>query len=83
MDLPVATDDGREITGLFRTEFVTDQTGMTVFPLCGSLPQVSGNTGRPANEYTRSYEAAAPDTTQASLTFREYERDARMPVPLF
>ena len=81
MDLPVATDDGREITGPFRTEFVTDQTGMTVFPLCGSLPQVSGNTGRPANEYTRSYGAATLDTTQASLTFREYERDARTPIP--
>ena len=81
MDLPVAKDNGREITGLVRAEFVTDQAGMTVFPLSGSAPQVAGAPPWTVNEYTRSYESASLDTTAASLTVREYERDPRESVP--
>ena len=81
MDLPVATSYGREITGLVRSEFVTDESGMTVFPLSGSAPQVAGTPLWTVNSYTRSYEAASLDTTQASLTLREYEREEREAVP--
>lgn len=80
MDLPVATDSEHDITGLVRTEFVTDQRTMTVFPLSGSAPQTD-NALWSVNDYTRSYEAASLDTGAASLTVREYQLDPRVPVP--
>ena len=35
LDLPVATDNGRPITGPVRVEFIADQPGVTMFPLSG------------------------------------------------
>ena len=67
MKVPVATENGAEITGVVRTELIADEPGITSFPLSG-------------NDYTRSYEAVSLDTASASLTCREYERDRRQPV---
>ena len=66
--LPVATDEGREITGLVRTEFLAEESGIVSYPLSG-------------NDYTSSYEAVSLDTDSAIFTRREYEGDPRVPVP--
>jgi hypothetical protein len=68
MRLPVATERGRPITGLVRTEFIADAPGIASFPLSG-------------NAYTRSYPAAAPDPARARFTVREREGDPRTPIP--
>ena len=68
MALPVATDGDREITGTVRAEFVSDESGVVCYPLSG-------------NDYTASHETASLDTSAATLTCREYERDPRIPVP--
>src|ERR671924_2199155 len=41
--VPIAQDNGSPITGVVRTELMTDETGVTCFPLSG-------------NEYSSSYE---------------------------
>ena len=64
MTLPIATENGREITGVVRSEFIAGEPGALVYPLSG-------------NEFTQSYEAISLDTAQATLTYREYERDPR------
>ena len=66
--LPVATNTGTEITGLVRCEFIADEPGRVTFPLSG-------------NDYTRSYPAASLDTASATFSHREYQRDARLPIP--
>ena len=81
MQLPIATDEGREITGVVRTEFISDEPGNVTFPLSGSAPQAAGPRLRWNNDYTASYEAASLDTALATLTCREYERDQRIPIP--
>jgi hypothetical protein len=68
LDLPVATDSGRPITGPVRVEFIADQPGITTFPLGGRVS-------------TRSHPAVSRDTAKASLTRRRYPGDARLPVP--
>jgi hypothetical protein len=68
LDLPVATDNGRTITGPVRVEFIADQPGITTFPLSGRAP-------------TRSHPTASLDTAKASLTRRRYPGDARVSVP--
>ena len=67
MTVPTATDKGREITGVVRTELIADEPGLRCFPLSG-------------NDYTLSYPAASLDTREATLTYREYERDPRIPI---
>lgn len=67
MQLPVATNGEEPITGLTRTEFVAHEPGITCIPLS-------------ANDYTRSYQAAALDTSGATLTMREYEPDDRIEI---
>ena len=67
MTLPIATENGREITGLVRAEFIAAEPGGMVFPLSG-------------NDHTLSYEAASLDTAQATFTCREYEGDPRTPI---
>ncbi|MEE8442640.1 MAG: alpha/beta hydrolase domain-containing protein [Dehalococcoidia bacterium] len=67
MTLPVAKSGGKEITGTMRAEFIASEPGILSWPLS-------------ANDYTLSYEATSLDTTQATLTRREYERDQREPV---
>ena len=66
--LPVATDEGREITGVVRTELLAEEPGIVSYPLSG-------------NDYTSSYEVASLDTASATFTRREYESDPRVPVP--
>ena len=68
MQLPIATDDGKTVTGPTRTEFVADEPGITCIPLS-------------ANGFTRSYRAATTDTECATLTCREYEMDERTTIP--
>ena len=68
LDLPVATDNGRSITGPVRVEFIADQPGITTFPLSGRAS-------------TRSHPTASLDTTRATSTRRRYPGDARMAVP--
>ena len=46
LDVPIAADDGKPITGTVRAEFIADAPGMTTFPLSGrastrSYPAVS------------------------------------------
>ena len=67
MTLPVATDNGSDITGTVRSELLSEQSGTVCLPLSG-------------NEYTQSYEAASLDTAMASLTCREHQRDRRVPI---
>ncbi len=69
LDLPVATDNGRPITGPVRVEFIADQPGVTVYPLSGRVS-------------TRSHPTVSRDTAKASLTRRRYPGDARIPVPV-
>ena len=68
MRLPVASHDDQPVTGDVRTEFMVEEPGVTALPLSG-------------NPYTDSYEAATSDTANCALTMREYERDARIPIP--
>jgi alpha/beta hydrolase family protein len=68
LDLPVATDNGRPITGPVRVEFIADQPGTTVYPLSGRVS-------------TRSHPTVSRDTAKASLTRRRYPGDTRIPVP--
>lgn len=67
MTLPVATDDGEELTGVVRSEFVADEPGIVSYPLS-------------TNGYTASHETVSLDTASATLTYREYERDERIPI---
>jgi hypothetical protein len=66
--VPVALENGGPITGVVRTEFITDEASVTCFPLSG-------------NDYSSSYEAASPDTRSATFTYREHESDPRQPIP--
>lgn len=68
LDLPVATDDGRPVTGLVRAEYIADRPGISTFPLSGWVS-------------TRSHPAVSLDTGRASLTRRRYPDDPRIPVP--
>ncbi|MGH8068688.1 MAG: alpha/beta hydrolase domain-containing protein [Candidatus Entotheonellia bacterium] len=68
IQVPMARENGSAITGVVRTEFLTDEPGVTCFPLSG-------------NDYTSSYEAVSLDTRSATFTSREHEADARQPIP--
>jgi hypothetical protein len=68
LDLPVASDNGRSLTGPVRVEFIADQAGITTFPLS-------------ARASTRSHPSVSLDTTTATLTRRRYPGDARVAVP--
>jgi Alpha/beta hydrolase domain len=67
IQVPVARENGSAITGVVRTEFITDEAGVTCFPLSG-------------NDYTSSYEAVSPDTRSATFTYREHEADPHQPI---
>lgn len=67
LNAPVATNNGREITGPVRMEFTAEEDGTFAIPLSG-------------NEYTSSYETAYLDTHSAKFTFREYENDSRQQI---
>ena len=68
LDLPVATDKGKPITGPVRTEFITTQSGIKTIPLSGR-----------AN--TRSHPTVSLDPRDATLTKRRYPGDTPIAVP--
>lgn len=68
LDLPVASDRGKPVTGLVRVEYIADQAGITTLPLSSRAS-------------TRSHPAVSLDTREARLTRRRYPEDAREPVP--
>ena len=68
MEVPVATDKGKEIVGVVRTEIVADEEGVFSMPLSAD-PRIA------------SYEAASTDKAPASLTVREKSYAARVPIP--
>ena len=68
LDLPVATDKGKPITGPVRVEYIAERHGITTYPLS-------------ARASTRSHPAVSLDTRKASLTRRRYPDDQRIPVP--
>jgi Alpha/beta hydrolase domain len=69
MDVPVATNRGKEIVGVVRTEIVVDEAGIFSMPLSAD-PRIA------------SYETASTDKSAASLTVREKSYEARMPIPV-
>src|SRR5260221_7599464 len=68
LDLPVASEAGRPITGLVRVEYIADAPGVTSFPLSGRVS-------------TRSHPTVSLDPRDAALTRRRYPDDERIAVP--
>lgn len=68
LDVPVATENGRTITGITRAEYIAAEPGMTTLPLSSLVS-------------TRSYPAASLDTRAAKLTRRRYARSPREEIP--
>ncbi|MBI1774660.1 MAG: hypothetical protein HYR63_04870 [Proteobacteria bacterium] len=68
MDVPVARDGERPLTGPVRAEFIADQAGVCSFPLSGVAS-------------TRSHPTVSLDTSQATLSRRQYAWDEPSPVP--
>ncbi len=64
LNVPVATDQGRPITGTTRTEFIAVEPGTKVFPLSSLVS-------------TRSNPTASLDTKSARLTRRRYTYSTR------
>ena len=67
LDVPVASGAAGPLTGLVRSEFIADRSGITTYPLSGWVS-------------TRSYPAASLDTSRATLTRRRYPGDPREPI---
>jgi Alpha/beta hydrolase domain len=68
LDLPVARERNRPITGPVRVEYIANRAGITTFPLSGHAS-------------TRSHPTVSLDPREASLTRRRYPYDERIPVP--
>lgn len=68
LNLPVATANGRAITGPVRVEYIATSPGQRTFPLSSRAS-------------TRSHPAVSLDTLSAKLTRRRYATDERIPVP--
>jgi hypothetical protein len=68
LDVPVASERGRPITGITRGEYIAAEPGVTTMPLSSLVS-------------TRSYPAASLDTGAARLTRRRYARGAREEIP--
>jgi len=68
LNVPAATNKGKPIISRVRTEIVVDEKGVKSQPLS-------------ADERVKSYQAAARDKSQASLTVREKSYGRRIPVP--
>ena len=68
LNAPAATNKGKPIISRVRTEIVVDEKGVKSQPLS-------------ADERVKSYQAAARDKSQASLTVREKSYGRRIPVP--
>jgi hypothetical protein len=68
LDLPVARERNRPITGPVRVEYIADRPGLTAFPLSG-------------HPSTRSHPTVSLDPREARLTQRRYPEDERIPIP--
>jgi Alpha/beta hydrolase domain len=68
MGVPVATDKGKEILGVVRTEIVADEDGVYSMPLSAD-PRIT------------SYEATGTDKSKAFLTVREKSYEQRTLIP--
>jgi hypothetical protein len=68
LDVPVATDNGRPITGRIRVEYIADAPGITCFPLSGRIA-------------AHSYAAVSRNTRDAVLTRRRYPYDTPEVIP--
>jgi len=64
IDVPVATDNGKPVTGPVRVEYIAVEQGVQCMPLSGQAA-------------ARSYPAVSRDTRQAKLTRRRYADSAR------
>ena len=71
MKVPVATENGRPITGRVRTEHIVEQDGVATVAL--------GN-GPYTGDSHAGYEAASTDASTATLTMREYQWQERIAV---
>ena len=67
LDVPVASDGDRPITGLVRSEYIAAASGITTFPLSGKAS-------------TLSYPTHAMDPRSHCLTRRRYADSERIPV---
>lgn len=68
LEVPIATDAGRPITGKVRVEYIADQPGLTTFPLSGWVS-------------TRSYPTVSLDPASAILMRRRYPDATPEEVP--
>src|SRR6516162_7883764 len=68
LDLPVARERHGPVTGLVRTEYIADRSGITVFPLSGRVS-------------VRSHPTVSLDPREARLTRRRYPYVEREAVP--
>lgn len=68
LDVPVASDNGKPITGRVRVEYISEARGVTCFPLSGRIA-------------AHSYSAASLDTRDAMLTRRRYPYDPPQVIP--
>ncbi|MDP6389688.1 MAG: alpha/beta hydrolase domain-containing protein [Alphaproteobacteria bacterium] len=68
LDLPVASEGDAPITGLVRTEFISEDASTTCLPLSGRAS-------------TRSHPTVSRDTSDARLTRRRYPEDERIEIP--
>ena len=68
LDVPVASDNGKPITGRIRVEYIADVPGITCFPLSGRIA-------------AHSYAAVSLDTRDAVLTRRRYPYDTPEVIP--
>ena len=68
LDLPVARNGDQPLTGLVRTEFIANQSGVNTLPLSGKVS-------------TRSHPTVSLDPRTASLTRRQYADNPRQPIP--
>ena len=67
LDVPLARDGDEPLTGLVRTEFISDRPGISTYPLSGWAS-------------ARSYSAVSLDRSWATLTRRRYPGDVREPI---
>ena len=67
LDVPLARDGAEPLTGLVRTEFISDRPGISTYPLSGWAS-------------ARSYSAVSLDMSWATLTRRRYPGDVREPI---
>ena len=67
LDVPLARGGAEPLTGLVRTEFISDRPGISTYPLSGWAS-------------ARSYSAVSLDRSWATLTRRRYPGDVREPI---